>query len=86
MTDDLVERATRWASMLNGSHDDTDNGDGALVDELLDRIEAQAKLIDALRAGLDRIAVYSPAVTHGWAEHVRNIARALLASIKEPGV
>jgi hypothetical protein len=50
-----------------------------------DRIEAQDKLIEALRAGLERIAVYSPAVTHGWAEHVRNIARNLLASIKEPG-
>lgn len=40
MDDELVDQATRWAAMLNGSYDENDNADGQMVDALLDRIEA----------------------------------------------
>lgn len=44
----------------------------ALQNEAADRIEK-------LEAALREIADHSPGVTHGWAEHVRHIARAALS-------
>ncbi len=43
--------------------------------EICDRA---ADAIQALRNALKEIADYSPAVKHGWAEHVRHIARKAL--------
>lgn len=44
-----------------------------------DLIETQAREIERLREALTRISNLSPAVTHGWAEEARQIARAALA-------
>ena len=44
-----------------------------------DLIETQAREIERLRDTLIRISNLSPAVTHGWAEEARQIARAALA-------
>ncbi len=44
----------------------------ALQNEAADRIEK-------LEAALREIADHSPGVTHGWAEHVRHIARTTLS-------
>lgn len=45
---------------------------GAALDCAADRIEK-------LEAALREIANHSPGVTHGWAEHVRHIARTTLS-------
>ena len=41
--------------------------------------EEAADRIEKLEAALREIADHSPGVTHGWAEHVRHIARTALS-------
>ena len=54
MSGDLVELATRWAARLNEAEDEEDNRIGAVIDALLDRIEAQAAEIRSLREQVAR--------------------------------
>lgn len=53
--DDLVDLAMRWAARLNEAEDEEDNRIGAVIDALLDRIEAQDAEIRSLRA---QVAAY----------------------------
>jgi hypothetical protein len=112
MTDDLVERLRLIGlcsriedgagCVCGGDTPDIRAGCGFFVKrpigpEAADRIEAQDKLIEVLREGLERIAAeaYVPideCMPHGKVNGWRNvaveridIARDLLASIKEPG-
>ena len=50
-----------------------------LLGKAADLIETQAREIERLTEALTRISNLSPAVTHGWAEEARQIARAALA-------
>jgi methyl-accepting chemotaxis protein len=52
---------------------------GRVSHEAADLIETQAREIERLTKALTRISNLSPAVTHGWAEEARQIARAALA-------
>jgi phosphoheptose isomerase len=49
--------------------------DGAVeADALHDQLQRMVDRWEVQREALERIAEYSPAVTHEWAEHVRGIA------------
>jgi hypothetical protein len=84
MTDDLVERLreTSWGDDVTDTLTRWDNARR----DAADRIEAQAKLIEALRAGLEFIE-YVGYVDHhsGNANfaYLQSLATDLLASIKE---
>ena len=73
----LVERL-RWGAWY---YEDPFDGKAYASDDPLeaaDLIETQAREIERLMGALTRISNLSPAVTHGWAEEARQIARAAL--------
>lgn len=43
----LIEKATLWAAMLNGSYDNDDNDNGVLLDRLIDALEAAQAMAGA---------------------------------------
>jgi hypothetical protein len=77
MTDDLVTEL-RWRASARNCMGYDEMAD--YMEKAADRIEAQAKLIEALRDG-----VMSIWLKHDEPTTVEFLARDLLASIKEPG-
>ena len=89
--DALIEQATRWADMLNGSAVEMDNDDGAMVDRLIDAIadlrarnealrEANGILEDALQEVGDD---YPGSSCQEWCQQQVKAARAALAANRE---
>ena len=89
--DALIEQATRWAAMLNGSAVEMDNDDGAMVDRLIDAIadlrarnealrEANGILEDALQEVGDD---YPGSSCQEWCQQQVKAARAALAANRE---
>ena len=89
--DALIEQATRWADILNGSAVEMDNDDGAMVDRLIDAIadlrarnealrEANGILEDALQEVGDD---YPGSSCQEWCQQQVKAARAALAANRE---
>jgi len=89
--DALIEQATRWADMLNGSAVEMDNEDGVMVDYLLAAIadlrarnEALVKANGILEDALQEVGDdYPGSSCQEWCQQRVKAARAALAANRE---